>query len=116
MPIADQPCLDWDLAENGMCCIAVCKQACPQVAAHPPLKSLLLTLSKVVLCPMASANAVLSNYTLSDMMASYMQCCFLNEAFPDLNSPTPETLLSLPVDATVAMNQIVSTITQAYHN
>ena len=40
----------------------------------------------------------------------------VTEAFPDLNSPTPETLLSLPVDATVAMNQIVSTITQAYHN
>jgi len=89
---------------------------CPQVAAHPPLKPLLPTLSKVVLFPMAGANAVPSNYTLSDIMASYMQCRFLNEAFPDLNSPTLETFLSLPVDATVAMNQIVSTITQAYHN
>jgi len=43
---------------------------CPQVAAHPPLKSLLPTLSKVVLYPMAGANAVPSNYTLSDIMAS----------------------------------------------
>jgi len=89
---------------------------CPQDAAHPPLKFLLPTLSKVILFPMAGANAVPSNYTLSDIMASYMRRRFLNEAFPDLNSPTPETLLSLPVDATVAMNQIVSTITQAYHN
>jgi len=89
---------------------------CLQVATHPPLKFLLPTLSKVVLYPMASANAVPSNYTLSDIMASYMRHHFLNEAFPDLNSPTPETLLSLLVDATVAMNQIVSTITQAYHN
>ena len=65
---------------------------------------------------MAVHNVVPSNYSLSDMMATYMRCWFLNEAFVDINSTTPEILLSLPVDATITMNQVVSTITQAYHN
>jgi len=73
-----------------MCCIAVCKQGCPQVAAHLPLKLLLPTLSKVVLCPMAGANAMPSNYILSDMMASYMRRHFLNEAETTLRAKPKE--------------------------
>ena len=65
---------------------------------------------------MAIHNAVPSNYSLSDMMATYMRHRFLNEAFLDINSTPPDILLSLLVDATIAMNQVVSTITQAYHN
>jgi len=70
----------------------------------------------VVLYAIASANAMPSSYSLSDMMTSYMWGHFLNEAFPELNSPPLATLLSLPVDATLGMNQMVSIIRQAYHN
>ena len=63
-----------------------------------------------------AGNAVPSNYTLSDIMATYMRRRFLNETLPELSAPAPETLLSLLVDVTVGMNQVVSIMTQAFQN
>ena len=61
-----------------------------------------------------AGNAMPSNYTLSDIMATYMRHQFLNETLPEINAPALDTLFSMPVDVTVGMNQVVSIMTQAF--
>ena len=92
--------------------MATCCSTSTKIFTARIVKSVLFVLASSMVGP----NTVPSNYTLSDIMATYMRHWFLNDAFPEMNAPPLDTLLSLLVDATVGMNQVVSILTQAFHN